>query len=254
MDALAGLRALVVPICIVLGLLVGSFSNVVVHRLPRGMSLATPASHCPRCGTTLSWYENVPVVSWVALRGRCRTCRAPISVRYVAMEAATGLAFGLAAAAAPTAALPPVLALLAAGLCAAVVELEGHAVTPPLAGAAAVASSGLVVVAAVTGNPSRLAWAAFGASALAAAALATDAAGPGLGRPRGAAVGARLVVVGSLGWAAGWLWPGAAWAAAGCWVAGIAFSGPARRHLGARQGALAILGGLLLVLAACVPS
>lgn len=77
----------------VLGLLVGSFLNVVIARVPHGQSIVRPGSRCPRCGHTLAWYENVPLVSWAVLRGRCRSCKAPISIRYPAVELLTGLLF-----------------------------------------------------------------------------------------------------------------------------------------------------------------
>jgi len=76
-----------------LGLAVGSFLNVVIYRLPHGASVAWPASHCTSCGRPLSWYENVPIVSWIALRGRCRTCHARISIQYPLVEAATAALF-----------------------------------------------------------------------------------------------------------------------------------------------------------------
>jgi leader peptidase (prepilin peptidase)/N-methyltransferase len=69
-----------------LGACVGSFLNVLAWRLPREESLLRPSSHCPRCGSTLAWFENVPLLSWVALGGRCRHCRAPISRRYPLCE------------------------------------------------------------------------------------------------------------------------------------------------------------------------
>ncbi len=71
------------------GLLVGSFLNVVIHRLPRGESLLTPRSRCPSCGASVRARDNVPVLSWLALRGRCRACGAPISPRYPLVEALT---------------------------------------------------------------------------------------------------------------------------------------------------------------------
>jgi leader peptidase (prepilin peptidase)/N-methyltransferase len=77
----------------VLGLLVGSFLNVVIYRLPRGESLVTPASQCPSCGTPVKPYDNIPVVSWLFLRGRCRSCGAAISARYPLVEALTGAVF-----------------------------------------------------------------------------------------------------------------------------------------------------------------
>lgn len=81
----------------VLGLLIGSFLNVVVWRVPRGESVVSPPSACPRCGARIAWYDNLPVVSWLVLRGRCRRCHEPISVRYPLVEAGTGILFGLVA-------------------------------------------------------------------------------------------------------------------------------------------------------------
>ncbi|MEP7132531.1 MAG: prepilin peptidase [Acidobacteriota bacterium] len=68
------------------GLLVGSFLNVLVHRLPRGESVVWPGSHCPACGAPIAARHNVPVLSWIALRGKCAACRAPIALRYPAIE------------------------------------------------------------------------------------------------------------------------------------------------------------------------
>jgi leader peptidase (prepilin peptidase)/N-methyltransferase len=76
-----------------LGLLVGSFLNVCIYRLPRRESVVWPASHCTRCDRRLSWFENIPVASWVALRGRCRTCGAGIGLTYPLVEAVTALVF-----------------------------------------------------------------------------------------------------------------------------------------------------------------
>ena len=76
-----------------LGLVVGSFLNVCIHRLPRGESIVHPPSHCPVCGHTLRWFDNVPVLGWVQLGGRCRGCRKPISIMYPAVEVATPLLF-----------------------------------------------------------------------------------------------------------------------------------------------------------------
>lgn len=77
----------------VLGLIVGSFLNVVVHRVPQGVSVVSPPSACAGCGAAIRWYDNIPVVSWLLLRGRCRDCGAPISMRYPAIELLTGLVF-----------------------------------------------------------------------------------------------------------------------------------------------------------------
>jgi leader peptidase (prepilin peptidase)/N-methyltransferase len=73
----------------ILGAIFGSFFNVVAHRLPRGESLSKPRSRCPSCGTQIRALDNVPVLSWLALRGRCRGCAAPISPRYPLVEAGT---------------------------------------------------------------------------------------------------------------------------------------------------------------------
>lgn len=72
------------------GLVLGSFLNVVIHRLPRGMSLLRPRSHCPACGAAVLWYDNVPVLSYALLGGRCRRCRTSIPIRYPLVELASG--------------------------------------------------------------------------------------------------------------------------------------------------------------------
>ncbi|HEY5315644.1 MAG TPA: prepilin peptidase, partial [Pirellulales bacterium] len=80
-----------------LGGAVGSFINVVVYRLPAGMSLLWPGSRCPRCGAKIRWLDNLPVLGWLKLRGRCRDCRERISARYPIVELLTALVFlGLA--------------------------------------------------------------------------------------------------------------------------------------------------------------
>jgi len=79
--------------CAVLGLLVGSFANVCVHRLPAGQSVVSPGSHCPNCGAAVSWYDNIPLFSYIMLRGRCRHCANPISMRYPVLEALMGVSW-----------------------------------------------------------------------------------------------------------------------------------------------------------------
>lgn len=92
-----------VTVVAVLGLAVGSFSNVVIYRVPRHESVVRPASRCPGCGQTLRARENIPVVSWLIQRGRCRTCRTPISPRYLVVEVLTATLFAIAAATLPRA-------------------------------------------------------------------------------------------------------------------------------------------------------
>jgi leader peptidase (prepilin peptidase)/N-methyltransferase len=91
------MTALVAVLAGVLGLAIGSFLNVVIHRVPAGTSLLRPASACPACGHAIRWYDNIPVISWIVLRGRCRDCGEPISVRYPLVEAGTAVAFVLVA-------------------------------------------------------------------------------------------------------------------------------------------------------------
>ncbi|MGQ9503832.1 MAG: prepilin peptidase [Thermogutta sp.] len=81
----------------VLGAVIGSFLNVVIYRLPRRESLIWPGSHCPKCGHLIRWYDNLPILSWLLLCGRCRDCRAAISIRYPVIEALSALTVGLIA-------------------------------------------------------------------------------------------------------------------------------------------------------------
>jgi leader peptidase (prepilin peptidase)/N-methyltransferase len=87
------MTAVVAAFCGVLGLVIGSFLNVVIWRVPRGESVVSPPSHCPRCDRPISPRDNVPVLSWLLLRGRCRHCGEPISARYPLVELATGILF-----------------------------------------------------------------------------------------------------------------------------------------------------------------
>lgn len=90
--------AVVTSLLLLIGGNLGSFLNVVVHRLPRGESVVVGGSRCPRCGAAIRWHDNVPVIGWILLRGRCRDCRAPISPRYPFVEAAAALVLGGVAA------------------------------------------------------------------------------------------------------------------------------------------------------------
>ena len=122
---------LALPFAAAFGLVIGSFLNVVAHRLPGRMSLSMPASHCPSCETPIKPYDNIPVLSWLLLRGRCRSCSAPISARYPLVEAATALLFAAVVAVhhADTAALVLGLVLVAFLVPIALIDLD-HRIIP----------------------------------------------------------------------------------------------------------------------------
>lgn len=90
------LRLLLDVYAALVGLIAGSYLNVVIHRLPRQLSTVLPRSRCPQCGSLIRPYDNIPVLSWLLLRGRCRTCKSPISARYPFVEALTASLFVLA--------------------------------------------------------------------------------------------------------------------------------------------------------------
>src|SRR4026207_1459599 len=77
----------------VFGCITGSFLNVCIHRMPLGQSIVSPPSHCPHCQYSIPWYLNVPLLTWLYLRGKCANCKAPISIRYFLVELRTGLVF-----------------------------------------------------------------------------------------------------------------------------------------------------------------
>jgi leader peptidase (prepilin peptidase)/N-methyltransferase len=108
-----------------LGLAVGSFLNVVIHRVPRGESLARPGSHCPHCGNAVRNRHNIPVLGWLLLRGRCADCKAPISARYPLVEAGTAALFiAVAAKFGWSWELPAYLYLAAVSIALAAIDLD----------------------------------------------------------------------------------------------------------------------------------
>jgi leader peptidase (prepilin peptidase)/N-methyltransferase len=119
------------------GLLIGSFLNVVIWRVPRGESIVRPGSACPTCGSAIRPWDNIPVVSWLVLRGRCRDCRGTISVRYPIVEATTSLLF-LAVALqfraddAHAWAIPAYLYLAAIAVALALIDLDVHRLPNPI--------------------------------------------------------------------------------------------------------------------------
>jgi leader peptidase (prepilin peptidase) / N-methyltransferase len=109
----------------VLGLMVGSFLNVVIWRVPRGESVVRPPSHCPRCDRPISPRDNMPLISWLLLHGRCRHCGEPISARYPLVELATAALFvALAVRFGPHAVLPAYLYFVAVGVALAMIDFD----------------------------------------------------------------------------------------------------------------------------------
>jgi len=124
------LLAVLIGFCALIGLAVGSFLNVVIYRVPRNESVVSPRSACPTCGTQIEDRDNIPVLSWLVLKGKCRTCRCPISVRYPLVELATAALFAGTAARMGFHWEVPAFLLLAAGLLAlALIDLE-HLLLP----------------------------------------------------------------------------------------------------------------------------
>ncbi len=168
-----GIRIAIGAWVAVVGAAVGSFLNVVIARVPAGESIVSPGSRCPRCGAAIRWWDNLPVVSWLVLRGRCRRCGASISPRYLLVEL-IGIAVALVAwrrhglSGAAAAELAFVDVLLALSFIDLATWLLPHALTWPLLGAGLVASA--LGVSAAPSLASSAAGAAIGFGAFAAVA------------------------------------------------------------------------------------
>ena len=147
------------------GLVVGSFLNVVIHRVPLRRSVVWPSSRCPSCGAGISARDHVPVVSYLLLRGRCRNCKTRISPRYPLIEVLTGLLFGLAAYQfASFFALASALVLIAVLVALAAIDLQHRLLPNVIVGPATVVGLAL----SVAGDPSR--WWVYPVSAVGVAA------------------------------------------------------------------------------------
>lgn len=124
-DHYGGPVSLVLVLVAVFGLLIGSFLNVVAYRVPRGESVVHPRSRCPGCGNEIAARDNIPILSWLILRGRCRNCGEPISWRYPAVELLTAVVFvALTVAIGPAWELPAYLYLGAVGVALAVIDID----------------------------------------------------------------------------------------------------------------------------------
>jgi leader peptidase (prepilin peptidase)/N-methyltransferase len=215
-------------LCALFGLTVGSFLNVVVHRVPQHRSVVSPPSACPGCGTVLAGRDLVPVVSWLALRGRCRSCHAPVSARYPLVEALTaGLWLAVALRFGVSWTLPAELVFVSGLVALAAVDLEHYllpkaVVYPTLA----LVGAGLVAAAAATGRWERLGVAAACGVAAFLVLFAIHASNPawmGFGDVR---------LAGVLGVALGWIGP---------WYPVVGFM--AANLLGAAVGVVLVAAG-----------
>jgi leader peptidase (prepilin peptidase)/N-methyltransferase len=140
----------VVVFSAVLGLAIGSFLNVVIWRVPRKESVVRPASHCPQCETPISPRDNIPVLSWLFLSGKCRHCKNPIPVRYPLVEAGCGVLFvAVAARFGASWELPAYLVLTAALLAISIIDLEHFIVPDRITAPLTVSALGLLGLAAV---------------------------------------------------------------------------------------------------------
>jgi len=244
-PALAGL-------CAVLGLAVGSFLNVVVWRVPRGGSVVSPPSACPACASPVRPRDNVPVLSWVLLRGRCRDCAAGISVRYPLVELATAALFAvLALRLGPDPALPAYLYLAAVGLALALIDVEVRRLPDVLTLPSYAVVAGLLVLAAVLGSTSGdLRRALLGGAAVFAFYFVLC-----LAHPAGMGFG-DVKLSGVLGLAMGWLGWGAlavglfgGFLLGGLWGAALIARGRGGRKSAVPFGPFMLLGALVAVLA-----
>jgi len=171
MTDIATLMLIVLAGCF--GLLIGSHLNVVIHRVPRGESVVSPPSACPACGHHVRPYDNVPVLAWLWLRGKCRDCAAPISVRYPIVEALTGALFALVAWWALSSggpglvALPAYLYLSALGVALAFIDVDVHRLPDRLVLPSYAVLSVLLTVASAAGDD----WEALGRAAIGGAGL-----------------------------------------------------------------------------------
>jgi leader peptidase (prepilin peptidase) / N-methyltransferase len=140
--------------CALMGLAIGSFLNVVIYRVPKKMSIVSPRSACPSCGTFIAEKDNIPVVSWLLLRGRCRHCHASISPQYPLVElACAGLFAGLAARLGYDWALPAYLVLFAGLLALSVIDVETLLLPRAIVWPLSIAVTALfVLAAAITGQ------------------------------------------------------------------------------------------------------
>lgn len=245
----------------VVGLLIGSFLNVVVHRVPADQSVVAPPSACPACGHTIRRRDNVPVLSWLVLRGRCRDCSAPISARYPAVELTTAVLFGVTAVVvagrspagttqdtvAQVVVLAALLYLMAISVALTLIDIATHTLPNAIVYPSGIVLAVLLVVASVADGD----WSALGRAAVGALGSGALYLGLALAVPGGMGLGdVKLAVV--LGLVLAYLgWGPLAVGAFGAFLVGgtvaiaLLLAGRARWHGGLPFGPSMLVGAWL---------
>lgn len=240
------MTALLLVFLALTGAAVGSFLNVVVWRVPAGRSVVTPPSACPRCDSPIRARDNIPVLSWVLLQGRCRDCATPIEARYPLVEVATvvlfllvGARFGLAPA------LPALLYLAAVGLALALIDLDTHRL-PDVLVLPSYGVGGVLLVGAslVEGDLGSLVRAAVGGVVLFSAYFLLAVAKPGgMGFGDVKLAGLLGMYLAWLGWGSLVVGAFAAFLLGGVFAVGLLVTGRARRTSGIPFGPWMLAGG-----------
>ncbi|CAB4931974.1 MAG: prepilin peptidase [Actinobacteria bacterium] len=242
----------------VLGVIVGSFLNVVIARVPAGASIVRPRSSCPGCGTFIESRDNIPLLSWLVLRGRCRTCHEPISARYPLVEGLTGILWaiiGLWSLGQPgtwiSPLLPTLLVVVSAGIALLFIDLDctrlPDAIVLPLW---PVTIAGLVLAGVVSGDwplARALAGAALWLVVIGGIWLATGGRGMGLGDVKLAPL--LGLVLGWIGWGPASVGLATAWLVGGATAVILLVAGRAGRRQAIPFGPFLLIGFLIGVLA-----